>query len=129
MEAEDNRALARGWFDLVMNGRNVDAIDDLYAADYVYQSPGGFEKRGREAAKQTARLLIEAMPDRVATVEGQVAEADTVVTRWVSRGTPVQPLLGRPPDGRPVAVHGIIISRIEDGRIVADWEILRVVEG
>ena len=64
------------------------------------------------------------MPDRVSTVVDQIAEGEQVVTRWVSRGTPVSPIMGRDPDGRPVAVHGITISRIVEGRIVEDWEVI-----
>jgi len=124
----DNKAIARGWFELVMNGRDVSAIDALYADDYTYEGPDGQTSRGLEQAKAIARRLIDSMPDRVSTVVDQIAEDDRVVTRWVSRGTPTQPLLGRPPDGRQVNVHGITISRVADGRIVSDWEILRVVD-
>ena len=73
------------------------------------------------------QTLYEAMPDRVSTVEMQIAEGDHVVTRWVSEGTQSGPLLGRPPTNEAVKVHGITISRILDGKIVEDWEILQVV--
>jgi len=126
--SDEHKTTARGWFDLVMNGRNVSAIDELYAEDYVYSGPDGSIRRGREDAKEMARRLIDAMPDRVSTVEDQIAEGDRVVTRWVSRGTPALPLMGRPVDGEPVAVFGITISRIADGRIAEDWEILRIVD-
>lgn len=128
MAGTENKALARGWFELVLNGRDVDAIDHLYSEDYSYRGPGDIELSGRDAAKQTASALIEAMPDRVSTVVDQIAEGDRVVTRWLSRGTPVRPLMGREPDGRQVAVHGITISRIVEDRIEEDWEIIHVVE-
>jgi ketosteroid isomerase-like protein len=124
----DNKAIARGWFELVMNGKDVSAIDTLYADDYTYEGPDGHTTRGLDEAKAIARRLIDAMPDRVSTVEDQIEEGDRVVTRWVSRGTPTQPLMGRQPDGTPIAVHGITISRVANGRIVGDWEILRVVD-
>jgi steroid delta-isomerase-like uncharacterized protein len=126
--SDENKAIARGWFDLVMNGRDVSAIDRLYSDDYVYRGPEGTTERGRDTAKAIAQRLIDAMPDRVSTVEEQVAEGDRVVTRWTSRGTPTMPLLGRPVDGRSVTVFGLTISRIADGRIAEDWEIIRVVE-
>jgi ketosteroid isomerase-like protein len=128
MEPADNKTVARGWFDHVMNGRDLSAIDRLYAEDYVYRGPDGASARGLQAAKEIAQILIDAMPDRVSTVEEQVAEGDRVVTRWVSRGTPTQPVVGRAPTGRPIAVHGITISRIANGRVAEDWEILQIVE-
>lgn len=120
--------IARGWFDEVMNARDVDAIDRLYGDEYSYAGPDGSMPRGREMAKRIARYLIDAMPDRVTRVVDQLVDGDRVVTRWSSRGTPTQQLMGREPDGRPVTVHGITISRIANGRIVEDWEITRVVE-
>ena len=128
MAGAENKSLARGWFELVLNGRDIDAIDRLYAEDYSYRGPGGIEMSGRDAAKQTARTLIEAMPDRLSTIVDQIAERDRVVTRWLSRGTPIRPLMGCEPDGRQVAVRGITISRIVEDRIEEDWEIIHVVE-
>ena len=128
MEKQDLKTVARGWFDHVMNGRDISAIDRLYADDYVYRGPGGSEARGRDAAKEIARNLIDSMPDRVSTVEEQIAEGNRVVTRWVSRGTPTKPLWTGAQSGRPIAVHGVTISRIVDGRIAEDWEVLHMVE-
>ncbi len=125
---EDNKHVARGWFELVMNGRDVSAIDHLYSEDYAYWGPNGRTAAGLDETKQMARYLIDSMPDRVSTVEDQIAEGDKVVTRWVSRGTPIEPLLGRSPDGGRVAVHGITISRVSDGKIIEDWEMLWMVE-
>jgi predicted ester cyclase len=129
MSTEDNKALARVWFDEVMNRRDLSAIDRTYADDYRYSGPSGTTSRGREDAHRIAERLIEVMPDRVSIVEDQIAEGDTVVTRWVSRGTPVGPLLDREPDGGAVSVHGITISRIADGRITEDWELISWVDG
>ena len=123
MPLERNKAIARVWFDEVMNGRDPTAIYRTYAEDYRYRGPGGTVE-GHEGAREVAEHLIAAMPDRVSTVIAQVAEGDTVVTRWSSRGTPVLPIMGREPDGGPVVVHGLTMSTIRDGLIVEDWEIV-----
>jgi steroid delta-isomerase-like uncharacterized protein len=123
---EDNKALARVWLERVMNERDIDAIDRHYAPDYVYRGPAGHEMRGLDEAKRVARMLIEAVPDRVAVVHDQVAEGDRVVTRWSSNGTNTGPFLGRPPTGEEMTVEGIVITRIEGGLIKEDWEILSV---
>ena len=127
MPLERNKAIARVWFDEVMNGRDPTAIYRTYAEAYRYEGPSG-SVEGQDGAREIAERLIAAMPDRVSTVWDQVAEGDRVATRWSSKGTPVQTIMGREPDGFPVIVHGITISRIEDGRIVEDWEITHMVE-
>lgn len=127
MSSETNKALARVWFDEVMNGRDPSAIDRAYAEDYAYRGPSG-GMRGRDEAKKVVEMLYAAMPDRVSTVEQQIAEGSYVVTRWVSRGTNTGPLMGHPPTGGPISVHGITISRIVSGLITEDWEIIQVVD-
>jgi predicted ester cyclase len=110
-----------------MNGRDVDAIDRFYDESYVCRGPEGVMVQGLDGAKAVARHLIEAMPDRVSTVKDQITEGDRVVTRWVSRGTQVRSIEGVAPTREPIAVHGITISRIENGLIVEDWEIIKIV--
>lgn len=129
MSYESNKVLARVWFDEVMNRRDPTAIARTYGEDYRHSGPAGLHVRGRTEATRVAEMLYTAMPDRVSTVERQVAEGDLVVTQWSSRGTNTGPLMGRPPTNEPVVVHGITISRIADGLIAEDWEITQVLDG
>lgn len=122
--AEERKALARVWFEQVINGRDLDAIDAHYAPDYVHHGPGGSTVRGVEAARAIAAAILAASSDRVAVVEQQVAEGDLVVTRFVSRGTHTGTFRGLEPTGDEWVTEGICISRIEGGRIAEDWELV-----
>ncbi len=64
------------------------AIADIYAADYVYHGPAGFEMRGLEAVRTFAASILAASGDRHAVVEQQVAEGNLVATRFISRSAP-----------------------------------------
>ena len=119
-----NKALARKWFELVINGRDLDAIPEIYAEGYVYHGPAGQELSGREQVRDFAAAILAASADRHAVVESQVAEGDRVVTRFTSRGTRTGPYHGVPPTGKEWVTEGIDISRIEGGKIVEDWEIV-----
>ena len=123
----ETKRLARVWFDEVINKHNLGALDEFYAADYIYHNEDGSVTTGRDFAKQVATRLIESVPDRVATVHEQIAEGDRVATRWSSKGTHTGiPILGREPNGDVVEAWGLVISRIEDGRVAEDWELVRV---
>ena len=125
--AEDaNKALARVWFEEVINGRDLDAIEEHYASNYVHHGPDGAEMRGLEEARAFAASILAASSDRVANVEQQVAEGDLVVTRFVSRGTRTGSFRGVEPNGKPWVTEGICISRIENGKIAEDWEIIHI---
>lgn len=121
---ERNRALARVWYDEVINRRDVGAIDACYADDYVHHGPAGGTIRGLAAVREFASRILAASSDRRATVERQVAAGDFVVTQFTSRGRLTGPFLGREPTGREWVTEGICISRIENGRIVEDWEVV-----
>ena len=125
-ETDANKALARIWFDEVITGRNLDAIDEHYAADYVHHGAEGAELRGVEAARDFAASILAASSDRIAVVEQQVAEGDLVVTRFTSRGTHTGAFRGVEPSGEEWVTEGICISRIENGKVAEDWEIVHV---
>jgi steroid delta-isomerase-like uncharacterized protein len=50
-----------------------------------------------------------------------VAEGDKVVWRWTAKGTHQGPLMGIPASGKPVAMSGITIERVVEGRITESW--------
>lgn len=121
---EAAKAIARRWFDEVINQRDLDAIADIYAADYVHHGPEGAEMRGLETVREIAASILAASDDRRAVIQQQVAEGDLVVTRFVSSGHHTGMFQGVEPSGETWTTEGIVISRIEDGKIAEDWEIV-----
>jgi len=123
---EENKVIARTWFDEVINNRNLDAINEFYAPDYVHHGPEGAEMRGLEIVRSFAASILEASNDRRAVVEQQVAEGNLVVTRFTSSGKHTGVWQGMDPTGKIWTTEGIVISRIENGKIAEDWEIIHV---
>lgn len=121
---EENKAIARRWFDEIINARDLDAIADIYAPDYVHHGPDGAEMKGLDTIRAFAASILAASEDRQAIVEQQVAEGNLVVTRFTSRGHHTGVFRGKAPTGKIWITEGICISRIEDGKIVEDWEII-----
>jgi steroid delta-isomerase-like uncharacterized protein len=121
--SEENKALARRWAEVVMNQRNLDAVDEIYASNFVGHDPAMPEDmRGVGGAREFYSMYQSAFPDAEITIEDQVAEGDKVVTRWTGRGTHQGELLGVPPSGNRVEVSGVTISRIEGGKVVEEWD-------
>jgi steroid delta-isomerase-like uncharacterized protein len=117
--SEENKALARRSWELV---DNPDIIDEVYTPDLVWHEPDQ-DIQGSEQAKQFLAMYKSAFPDLNATVEDVIAEGGKVVTRWTVRGTHQgETQLFGPPTGRRVEIEGITIHRIEDGKIVEEWE-------
>jgi steroid delta-isomerase-like uncharacterized protein len=121
--SDENKALARRWAEDLMNQRNVDVAEEIYASDFVGHDPTMPEEvRGVEGRKEFYSMYLIAFPDAQITIEDQLAEGDTVATRWTGRGTHQGELMSVPPSGKRVEVAGVTISRIEGGKIVEEWD-------
>ena len=125
MSTEDNKALTRRVIEEVINQHDLAAIDQFYAPNVV----GHFsalpkepkEVQGREAFKQFLSMYLTAFPDVQFTIEGMIAEGDSVAFRHTFRGTHTGAIMGIPATGKQVSVTGIDIVRIAGGKIVEQW--------
>jgi steroid delta-isomerase-like uncharacterized protein len=120
--SEEIKALVRRQEEDLFSGGNLDVADEIYAPDYVGHDPSNPEEvRGLQAAKQAAADYRRAFPDLRVTVEDLMAEGDKVAARLRVRGTHLGDLNGIAPTGRRVDFTGIVMSRVEGGRIAEDW--------
>ena len=119
--SEESKTLAQRSWELASQ-HNPDALEEVYAADLVWHEPDQ-AVHGLEEAKQYYSTYLSAFPDISFTVEDVIAEGDKVVTRWTVRGTHQGEVEDfGPPTGRQIEQEGITIHRIEDGKIVEEWE-------
>ena len=112
MPTDDNNALKCQPIAAMDDGDDA-VFDRLLAADFVHQNPA--DPAGR---RQLTERWRRAFPDAHDQVEAQIAEGDTVVTRWSSRGTHRGELFGISPTGKAVTVRGIFVDRIAAGQVV-----------
>lgn len=125
MSAEAYKSLIRRWWDGLSQGNAAELIDEVYAADYVLHDPSLPEPvRGLEGVREFITSVTAAFPDGRATVEDLVAEGDRVVQRVTFRGTHQGEFLGVPATGKQVAVWLMVISRMADGKIAEEWQLV-----
>jgi steroid delta-isomerase-like uncharacterized protein len=122
MTSEQNKAIVRRAFEEPWQG-NLDVVDELVATQYIGYDPANPEPlRGPEGVKEFISSYRAAFPDARIMVEDQLAEGDMVATRWSGRGTHEGDLLGVEPTGKKVTVSGLTISRLENGKIVEEFQ-------
>jgi steroid delta-isomerase-like uncharacterized protein len=119
--SETNKAVVRRIFE-AFNAGNISLYDELVAVNFVYHEPLVGERRGLQGAKDVANTYRTAFPDAKLTIDEQIATGDTVVTRWTATGTHKGVLLGMAPTGRRVTCTGILISHLQNGKIVEEFE-------
>jgi predicted ester cyclase len=106
------KTVALRWFNEVINGRKPQAVDEIFAPEYVHHGHFGRDMQ-RDEVKQMAAAILAAYPDRKATVEDVLTDGDRVAIRWSSTGTLQAAFLGRSPTGRRETARGIWIARVE----------------
>jgi steroid delta-isomerase-like uncharacterized protein len=118
-----NRELLERYVELYNEG-DLDACMDLYAADAVqFMHDGLFE--GVDAIRERLARDLTAFPDAKYVVESFVEDGDRFADEWTFTGTNTGPF--RLPDGaevpatgRPVAIKGMELVEVRDGKIVVD---------
>jgi steroid delta-isomerase-like uncharacterized protein len=117
MSDEAHTALVQRLADEVLSQHNLDALDDIFHADYVELEPPPGMGLGREGLRNWLAAWFQAFPDVRWTVEEQIADQGTVWSRSVWRGTHQGEFFGVPATGLEVSVAAWTIDRFENGKI------------
>jgi steroid delta-isomerase-like uncharacterized protein len=119
---EQNKQLVKHEWELYSKGE-FEAFKELFAPEYVYYSPSAAPKPvSIEESIEFGKMIFKAFPDSSWTIEELFAEGNTVVTRWIWKGTHEGEFMGIPPTGNKAEIGGIGITRIENGKIVEERE-------
>lgn len=107
--------------DALFSRGELDAVDRYTTEDFVNHNPNPGLSGDREGFRQTAAMMRSAFPDWHSHLHLLVAEGDMVVERFTARGTHQAEMMGVPPTGREVVLHGINIFRFHGDRIAERW--------
>ena len=118
--SEQNKTLARRWFEDLFSRGNLDAANEILSAEFVDHLTHE-DERGLEELKHYVGIYRNAFPDIQDIVEDIVAEGDKVVVRWMSSGTHQGEFMSVAPTGRHVTFTGMRLFRIADNKIVESW--------
>jgi predicted ester cyclase len=108
---DSQKAIARRYFEEILNKGSLAAIDAIVAPDVVFRNPPAVVK-GIADFRNLIGALRNAFPDLHFTLEDELAEGNKVATRWIMRGTQ---------GTRKVDVSGMDIFLIENGKIREIW--------
>ena len=81
MTTEANKAIVRRFQQAVLNGRDIDVLDEIVAEDYVDHAAFPGQEPGRRGVKRRISYLLAALDPRW-TEHDFIAEDDLVVARW-----------------------------------------------
>jgi steroid delta-isomerase-like uncharacterized protein len=122
LAVEENKELARRFFLEFFNTRSQTVGEEIVADDFVTHhpaSPDGIP--GRDGALQFVDTFRDAFPDLEYAPEDVIGSGDKVAVRWIAHGTHMGEFQGLPPTGKRIAVTGIDIFRVAEGKIREAW--------
>jgi steroid delta-isomerase-like uncharacterized protein len=121
---ESNVALLTRWFEEVWNQRRRETIMELFAPDGVSHGvdENGGVIRGAHNFLPFFDRFCGAFPNFKLTVEECFGSGDLVVLRWTARMTHTGDHLGFPASQKDVAIGGMTMAKIANGRIVEAWD-------
>jgi steroid delta-isomerase-like uncharacterized protein len=125
MSTEANKMLARRVFEEVLNGRNLNLLDELATPDYIEHNPLPGQGTGIEGIRDRYTTVFNAFDSQFA-IDDVIAEGDKVVLRWTQSGTHIGPILGMPRTGRSFRTTGIEIWRVENGKLAEHWDVVDI---
>ena len=120
---ESNEEVMRRFVEEVINNGDYSVLGDLFQPNYVYRTPDQ-ELHGPEALKGLFTAYRTAFPDLKTEIDDLVVADDKSVISFTLSGTHEGDLMGIAATGKHVTVHGMVLSRFEDGKIAEEWEIL-----
>lgn len=121
--AEANKEVVRRAFEEVWNQRRLEAVDELFAPDFVFHSPAEPEPiRGLDGYKRFVARIRGGFPDVGVRVEDIIAEGDMVAVRVTMEMTHTGTYQGIPPAGKGLRATQMFFDRMADGKIAESWQ-------
>lgn len=119
-ETEKNKAIVCRFVEELARG-NLDVIDELAAPNFVDRSLLPGQGPTREDFKRSVAEILDAFCIISFTIEEQIAEGDTIVTKYTERSVIRGQFASLPPTGTEEMFEGIYIHRISNGKIIEEW--------
>src|SRR5690242_11249819 len=121
--AAANKGLVRRFYKKVFVDWNMALVDDVVSPQFTSHDWPKGSRTGPQGFRDFYSAIRSAVPDARYEVDDLIAEDDRVVVRWRLLGTHKGDFRGIAPTGRPIALKGIAIYRVESGKLMERWVI------
>jgi steroid delta-isomerase-like uncharacterized protein len=119
---EQNKEIVKRMYETFEKG-DFEAYKEVVAPEYAWYVPSRSTKPiSREETIEFGKMLRNAFPDFSYSIEELIAGEDRVISIFIFRGTHEGEYQGIAATGNKIEFSGIMITRIENGKIVEDKE-------
>lgn len=118
-EQEANKAVARNFFEQVLDQGHLEKYAESHAPDFV--AHGRTHDATLEEDRAAAREERKAAPDMRMKINAIIAERDLVLVYWTASGTNTHEGMGFPATGKSFTEPGMTLFRFKAGKMIEEW--------
>ena len=119
--AAANKRLVRRFYKEVYGNWNMSLVDEVVSPRFTSHDWPEDGPIGPQGFRKFYSAIRTALPDARYEVDDLISEGDKVVVRWRLLGTHLGDFRGIAPTGRAIALEGIAIYRVDDGKLMERW--------
>jgi len=116
-----NKEFVRRFYKEVYGDWNMALVDEVVSPQFSSHDWPKGGPSGPQGFRNFYSAIRSAVPDARYEVDDLIAEGEKVVVRWRLLGTHKGDFRGIAPTGQPIALKGIAIYRVEDGKLMERW--------
>ena len=118
---DENEAVARRWFEEVLNGGDLAVLDEMLSPEFTYHVGSSTQLNAQELADAVLGPIVVGFPDVEYSVEQAFTGDDVVTLIWSARGTHTGEFQDYAPTGKSATWTGINVYRFACGGVVEVW--------
>ena len=111
---------ARALVEAIWNGKDMDAIEELFAENYVGHDPQN-PVRGTAEVRAWVEGTLDVGPDFHINIHEMITSGDVSASRWTASGTQRKEWRGIPPTNKAFVMTGITMSKWDGDKVVESW--------
>jgi steroid delta-isomerase-like uncharacterized protein len=119
-QVSENKAIISSFYQQVLNDKRLEKIEELFS-DEAIDHIGQQIIKGRAKVKEGIGAFLRAFPDIQVTVNRMVGEGDFVVSHSTWTATHQGLFAGIAASGKQVALTGVDVFRLSNGKIIEHW--------
>ena len=103
---------------------NLDALGEVYAAEFVGHRSPFPDLKGLEAAKDYIGASRSSYSEIQISYDEMVSEGNSIAYRytWQAKHTGQSPSLPIPPTGKQVTLTGCVVVHVQNGKVVEEFD-------
>jgi len=121
MSIEESRRAALAVSHTIMNKELEARVDEVLTPGFRFHGAGGKEL-DRDGYVAFYAALGAAFPRMQMNFHHVVAEGDKVAIQFTTQTVHEGAFMGLPATGKAVTVYGMVLRRVEGGRVAEEWE-------